>query len=473
MGLPKTNCEVGALSETGYVREENQDRMSGIHVGLGQAYIVADGMGGHKGGAMAATLTVEGLQRHLNETAAGVDVEGAIKFAFEKTNKTVYERAHSGDSETEEMGSTAVLFLISGRVARVAHVGDSRAYLYRKGELRPLTKDHTKVQKMMDAGMLTAEEARDHPDASVLDRAIGNQPDIDVDIGPILELKDGDSILLCSDGLSGYADDADIESVLRSDSTVQEIPGDLFALALEKGSDDNVTIQYIQYGERSDVRAPQHTRRLWYGVATILGVVMLGAVVWQTMDSGNDSEPHSNEERTAQEPPPVPEKIVVDEDRDPSAASADGESAESAITLRLEEATTKINKLEIKLSIVEKEKQGVDAVLTTLKRKLEKKKEELLETNNRVNALNAVNTDQLSTINDLMQQNGELAAKIAAKKKEIEQLSAPPATKEVLVLEKDNPKQDESAELPKTNATKASGAKTPETPSKGSGRPAN
>jgi PPM family protein phosphatase len=252
MNWRPAQLEVGARSETGHVRDENQDRMSGTRVPLGQLYIVADGMGGHKGGAVAAELVVQELQQCISEASLDASVEKVIQAAFHKTNETVYQRAHAGDPATEGMGSTAVLVLISGRVARVAHVGDSRAYLYRKGRLMQLTTDHTVVQKMVQAGMLTANEAIDHPNASILDRAIGSQPSVVVDISEPWQLKEGDAILLCSDGLSGYVTDAEIASVLRSQAPVQEVPERLIKLALQKGGEDNVTVQVIQYGRRQE-----------------------------------------------------------------------------------------------------------------------------------------------------------------------------------------------------------------------------
>lgn len=131
MDSDSARLEVGALSETGYVREENQDRMSATSVPLGHVYIVADGMGGHKGDAMAAQLAVQELTRQIKEAPVAESVEQVIKAAFKKANEAIYEKGHSGDPEIDGMGTTAVLLLISARVARLAHVGDSRAYLYR------------------------------------------------------------------------------------------------------------------------------------------------------------------------------------------------------------------------------------------------------------------------------------------------------------------------------------------------------
>ena len=259
MDLNRPRLEFGALSETGYVREENQDRMSGSVAPAGHLYIVADGMGGHMGGALAAELTVDVLRKHIGEAPADTPVEKLLRDAFASANNVVYEKGHSGDSETEGMGSAAVLLLALGKTARVAHVGDSRAYLFRNSRLSRLTTDHTRVQRMVDAGMLRPEEAEDHPDSSVLERAIGNRPEVAVDISGELPLIEGDAFLLCSDGLSAYVSDKEIESVLKGDAVVQEVPARLVGLALGKGGRDNITVQFIQYGKRIRTR----TEKWW------------------------------------------------------------------------------------------------------------------------------------------------------------------------------------------------------------------
>jgi serine/threonine protein phosphatase PrpC len=251
--------EVGALSETGYVREENQDRMSWSSAPVGHLYIVADGMGGHRGGALAAQMAVEELQRHIGQAAPGDPLDSVIEAAFKAANDAVYKRAHSGDSAAEGMGTTAVLLLVSGRVAKVAHVGDSRAYLYRDSTLSRLTTDHTVVQRMVEAGMLKPDEIFDHPSASVLERAIGNMPTVEVDIYDH-QLQEGDALVLCSDGLCGYVTDAQIEAVLRHGAPVQETTANLVRLALETGGRDNITVQLIRYGARTPASPTRRTQ---------------------------------------------------------------------------------------------------------------------------------------------------------------------------------------------------------------------
>lgn len=242
--------EVGARTETGFVRRENQDRMNWARIPWGHLYLVADGMGGHAGGAEAAELTISSLKYYLAKTSRNVSVDAAIRSAFVKTNRDVYDKAHAGDPGTEGMGSTAVLLLLFDHTAKIAHVGDSRAYLYRGCRLKQLTKDHTLVQKMVDSGLLTPKQASHHPSSNILDRAVGISLSVIIDISPNLTLKPGDGILLCTDGLSGYVSDEEMEAVLSDSSTPQENADRLVYKALQKGGTDNITVLFIRYSSR-------------------------------------------------------------------------------------------------------------------------------------------------------------------------------------------------------------------------------
>jgi serine/threonine protein phosphatase PrpC len=249
MGRVESKWSVGARSETGYVRSENQDRMSRVRAQFGAIYVVADGIGGQAGGGLAAELTVKAIQDRLSNIRGLSSIRDAVKGAFESANKAVYEEGHSGNTETKGMGATVVTLLTAGSRVMVAHVGDSRAYLFtRGGQLRRLTRDHSRVQRMVDAGMLTAEEAQTHPEANIIDRAIGLGPTVDVEIGSWLRLRDGDKILLCSDGLCGYAEDSEIAAVLGQEGHPKQLVNELVKLALAKGGEDNVTVQLIRYG---------------------------------------------------------------------------------------------------------------------------------------------------------------------------------------------------------------------------------
>lgn len=243
-----TRLSVGARSETGYVRDENQDRMSRVKSHFGDVYIVSDGMGGHKGGATAAELTAEILGRALSDIDSISSALAQVKAAFEEANKVVYERGHSDDEGIRDMGATAVVLLIDQSQAIVAHVGDSRAYLFTpRGELRRLTKDHSRVQRMVDAGILTEAQAASHPASNLLERAVGVAPDIQTDISPPFKLNAGDLFLLCSDGLHGYVSDSEIAGILNRRTAVQTMVDELVDLALEKGGEDNITVQLVGY----------------------------------------------------------------------------------------------------------------------------------------------------------------------------------------------------------------------------------
>lgn len=245
---------VGAKTDRGKVREENQDAMSGFRTPLGEVYIVADGMGGHEGGAIAAKMVVSGFEDRLQH-AAGQAPPEALCAAAEEINAEIHRRAYSGDPATEKMGSTAVLVLFAGPRMWVAHVGDSRAYLVRDRRLIRLTADHNRVQEMLARGILDEEAAKDHPDASILSRAFGQKAEIKIDIAEH-RLQPGDGVLLCSDGLCGYAEDAEIERVILQTQMAgaQAVADALVRLALGKhkpdeGDGDNVTVQYLQFGE--------------------------------------------------------------------------------------------------------------------------------------------------------------------------------------------------------------------------------
>lgn len=249
------NLRVGAKSHTGNVRTENQDRMGRFPSPFGELCIVVDGMGGHKGGATAAAMTVDRLEAHLRSISQSVGPQQALEIAARMTNAEIYQKANDGDPETANMGATLVLVLVVGSRLIVAHAGDSRAYLFRDGRLTRLTRDHSVVQRMIDHNILTEEQARDHPDSSVITRAFGQRPDIELEVSAPFDLKEGDGILLCTDGLCGYADDPTIERAISEQTDAQQITDALIELALRVGGEDNVTVQFLQFGERRKRRA--------------------------------------------------------------------------------------------------------------------------------------------------------------------------------------------------------------------------
>jgi serine/threonine protein phosphatase PrpC len=248
---------VGAVSEIGQ-REQNQDRMSGFHSPFGAVYLVADGMGGHKGGAEASRMVAEAFSRHLMNAPASSPPQDALTLAVRLANLEILEKGRSGNPEFEGMGSTVVIALIQetskGMELITAHVGDSRIYLRRDEKLTQLTKDHTQVQWLIDTNALDEVSARNHPDASVLTRAMGHSTDLQVDISGPIPLVEGDILLLCSDGLSGFANAEDIDRTIAQNPDPTKCANRLVQLALNSGSNDNITVQVLRVGNAAQSR---------------------------------------------------------------------------------------------------------------------------------------------------------------------------------------------------------------------------
>ncbi len=239
---------VGARTERGR-REENQDRMSAFSVGSGYVYLIADGMGGHRGGMDASRLVAEGFREHLSALAPDTPLPEALERAASAVHAELLQAGAAADA-TKGMGSTVVLAAFLRQAAAdmflVAHVGDSRAYLWRGGSLRRLTADHSVVQRMVGDNLLTPDEARSHPHANILTRAFGQQASISLEISPAEPVQDGDVFLLCSDGLWGSIGDDVLAEQLAAAVDPDRLAEQLVQLALARGSDDNITVQVIR-----------------------------------------------------------------------------------------------------------------------------------------------------------------------------------------------------------------------------------
>jgi serine/threonine protein phosphatase PrpC len=296
---------VGAVSEIGR-RQENQDCMTGFSSPFGAVYLIADGMGGHRGGAEASRMVAEAFSRHLLAAPATSPARDAVTLAVRLTNVEILEKGKSGNPDFEGMGSTVVIALISQNGGRMelttAHIGDSRAYLQRNGSLTQLTKDHTQVQWLIDSQAIDEAAARNHPDASVLTRALGHTTDLQVDISEPMPVVEGDSILLCSDGLSGFASAEDIAKTIRENPEPSACAQQLVQLALASGSNDNITVQFLRIGNavarpglaRRDretmidrplpaippVRAQRKSLSQYAWVAVLVAVVLIAGIVW-------------------------------------------------------------------------------------------------------------------------------------------------------------------------------------------------
>jgi serine/threonine protein phosphatase PrpC len=222
------------MTDTGRKRRHNEDSF----VVAPPLFAVADGMGGANAGEVASGLAVETLREESRNDKAG---EKFVVSLIQKANRRVYQR-QSDDAEASGMGTTVTVALIEDGVVRFGHVGDSRAYLYREGELTQLTDDHSLVGELVRSGKLSAEEAEKHPQRSVITRALGTDPDVDVDTFTV-EAQPGDLFLLCSDGLYSMVGTDKILDVLQQrrhdlDGAARE----LISAANKRGGDDNITV---------------------------------------------------------------------------------------------------------------------------------------------------------------------------------------------------------------------------------------
>ncbi|HXF37986.1 MAG TPA: Stp1/IreP family PP2C-type Ser/Thr phosphatase, partial [Actinomycetota bacterium] len=217
-------------TDIGRARERNED---GLLVEP-PFFAVADGMGGHRGGDVASRLALEALR----------EGDRALAERVREANRRVYERSML-DRAVAGMGTTLTAAVLEGDRLRLAHVGDSRAYLLRDGRLRRLTEDHTLVHRMVTRGQLTEEEAAEHPYRSVLTRALGTEPDVAVDEA-VVEVRAGDRLLLCTDGLTGMLPESRVAEILRSVRDPQEAADRLVDEANEAGGLDNITVIVLE-----------------------------------------------------------------------------------------------------------------------------------------------------------------------------------------------------------------------------------
>lgn len=232
-----------AISHTGKVRSNNQDSgYSGSNL-----FAVADGMGGHAGGDVASSLAIhriKDLDQPFPSTAAA---ERALRDAIADTATELIDTV-AVRPELAGMGTTVSAVVMVDDHAVIAHIGDSRVYLYRDDALTQITTDHTFVQRLVDSGRITPEEARYHPRRSVLMRVLGDMdPDPEVDAF-VMQTQPGDRWLICSDGLSGVVDDAHTSKVLSQGYAPGRTADLLLKQALDAGAPDNVTLVIVDVG---------------------------------------------------------------------------------------------------------------------------------------------------------------------------------------------------------------------------------
>ncbi len=238
-----------AKSDPGKVREMNQDSYY-ISQSLDevQLYMLADGMGGYKGGEIASKLAIQSAKSYIQNNFKEIpkDRDSIIQLlasSMEYANMVVYEKSKE-DKELENMGTTLEIVLVYGNKAFIGHIGDSRIYRIRKSFIRKLTQDHSYVQKLVKDGTITQEEAKHHPQKNMLMKALGCNAFIEPDILVRGFLKE-DVYIMCSDGLSNLVEQEEMYDIVLKNN-IEQAPKEFVELANERGGYDNITVAVIK-----------------------------------------------------------------------------------------------------------------------------------------------------------------------------------------------------------------------------------
>jgi serine/threonine protein phosphatase PrpC len=224
------------VTNVGLVRKNNEDAaLCDIDK---QLFVVADGMGGYVAGEVASVLAIESLKQALAAQAGDAPPE-LLRQAFYQANDRIYQEAKN-HPEYAGMGTTLSALWVVGNKAYISHVGDSRVYLIRDGQIISLTMDHSLVGELVREGGLTEEQAMNHPQRNVLTRALGCGALVEVDLAEI-EIREGDAFLLCTDGLFNLVSGEEMAHLITQEKDVKKAVGELVDLALARGGFDNVT----------------------------------------------------------------------------------------------------------------------------------------------------------------------------------------------------------------------------------------
>jgi PPM family protein phosphatase len=210
-------------------------------------FAVADGMGGARAGEVASAIAAEAFE---GASAAGEAAEAQLARLLREANRRIYDLAVTDESH-RGMGTTLTAAKVHDEEVSLAHVGDSRAYRMRDGGLEQITRDHSLVAELERSGQITPEAAEHHPQRSIITRALGPEPDVEVDTYT-LSARDGDLFLLCSDGLTSMISDDEVAAILRTSATLDEAADALIKAANQSGGKDNITVVLFRIGELGD-----------------------------------------------------------------------------------------------------------------------------------------------------------------------------------------------------------------------------
>lgn len=240
------------MTDIGCVRAENQDYIYYTDEPIGMLdnlYIVADGMGGHNAGSYASKFTTDRLVENARKSE-GWDIVSFLKNVLKQINDEILEIGRR-DLQYTGMGTTVVACSVKERKAYIVNVGDSRCYRIKNDEMEQISVDHSYVQELVDAGVITKEEAREHPKKNIITRAVGAPKELEADHF-IVDLDENEYLLLCSDGLHGMVEEEKIKEVVTSDRSLEEKTKELIEEAKSNGGRDNISLVLLTLGNRGD-----------------------------------------------------------------------------------------------------------------------------------------------------------------------------------------------------------------------------
>ena len=265
--LPDTaDMKVIIRTDLGNIRTNNEDaglffRIADANIThqKGSILMVADGMGGHQAGEVASKMATEIISKEYFNTNGNGNIEKTLSKVFTLANKNILAAA-STDGSKKGMGTTCTALIVAGNQVYYAHVGDSRAYVIKNKNIARITTDHTYVQELIKTGSITAAEAEKHPQRNILTNAMGTKPQIHVDTGKCdFSFEENDRLMICSDGLYEYLDDAEIAGIVNN-SPLQEAAEQLIEEAKKRGGHDNITVVLAEKTGAAPSKPTKQTR---------------------------------------------------------------------------------------------------------------------------------------------------------------------------------------------------------------------
>ncbi len=240
------NFDYANLTDKGLQREQNEDFLAYFDTCNGHVFVLCDGMGGHNAGEYASELAVETVGNFLNKKYIKNPFD-AVENAIKSANKEVYKKSKE-DSRFSGMGTTITLALIRDNRVYYGHVGDSRIYHFSQNKLKQITKDHSFVQSLIDKGIISKDEAKDHPRKNEISKALGLSSFIEPSVAPAALIPQNDDfILICSDGLTNMLKNKKIEDEIKNNNSIIDTANKLIKLSNKKGGIDNISVQLIKF----------------------------------------------------------------------------------------------------------------------------------------------------------------------------------------------------------------------------------